>query len=119
MDINQLVYKSVGKKIRELREEKGVSQELLAKSVGVSRASLVNYESGKQPMSLAVLYRIALKLDVAVVTLLPPASDLQSQAEPDHLLNAADDLQDKEKEELKTFIRSLDEEVNNEGKAES
>ena len=108
MDINELVYKSVGKRIRELREKKGVSQESLARDVSVSRASLVNYENGKQPIYLAVLYRIARGLDVEIHTLLPPLSEMQLAAEPDQQLNQAGNLQDEEKEELKEFIRSLD-----------
>ena len=36
----------LGKRIRELRKEKGLSQELLSKEIGISRATLSKLENG-------------------------------------------------------------------------
>jgi len=46
-------------KIRELRTERGMTQEQLAKAVGVSRQSVIAIENGKYDPSLELAYRIA------------------------------------------------------------
>ena len=35
-----------GEKIRELRKEKGITQEILGKMIGVSKRTIINYEQG-------------------------------------------------------------------------
>ena len=57
--------------IEEVRLQKGLTQEELAGAIGLSRASLVNMEAGRQAISLVRLFEFALALEVDVKELLP------------------------------------------------
>lgn len=46
-------------KIKELRKEKGISQEQLALAVGTTRQTITSIEVGKYTASLALAYKIA------------------------------------------------------------
>ena len=46
MSDNEAFYKKVGEKIRDKRQERGLSQEGLAKAVGLKRPSMSNIENG-------------------------------------------------------------------------
>jgi putative transcriptional regulator len=52
--------------LAKLREQKGITQEELAISAGVSRAHISKIENGKYNGSIKVLSRIAKKLDVKI-----------------------------------------------------
>jgi len=57
---------SVGKKIKSLREEKGMSQSELAKAVGYkTRSSITKIESGESDPSQKMLLKIANALEVS------------------------------------------------------
>lgn len=53
-------------KIRELRKEKGVTQEDLANTVGVTRQTVISLENGKYNASLQLAYKIAKYFGVAI-----------------------------------------------------
>ena len=53
-----------GKKLGEIRENAGLTQEELAKKVGVTRSSIYNYERGKQNPSDEVIDKICMILRV-------------------------------------------------------
>lgn len=55
----------IGKKIRIVREERGFSQEKLAKELGITTRTLQNYEYGKSDVGIILLTQIAriLKVD--------------------------------------------------------
>ena len=46
-------------KIKELRKEKRISQEMLAKEVGVTRQTIISIENEKYVASLPLAYKIA------------------------------------------------------------
>ena len=50
-----------------------MTQEAFAKAVGLSRTSITNIESGRQPVSLHTLYAMADILAVEIGDLLPPS----------------------------------------------
>lgn len=58
--------KLLGRKIREARKIKRITQESLATAVGVSDKSISAYESGRVDPPLAVLERIAQNTDHTV-----------------------------------------------------
>ncbi|AQR79187.1 helix-turn-helix transcriptional regulator [Paenibacillus larvae] len=45
-------------RVRELREERGISQEKLAQILGVSRQSIISIENGRYNPSLILAYQI-------------------------------------------------------------
>lgn len=58
--------KEIGFRLKQLREQTGVSQEKMAELVGVSRGQLQKYESGKNMMNTEKLQLAANVLSVPV-----------------------------------------------------
>jgi len=71
MNDHQGFYKKVGESIRTKRKERGLSQEGLAKSVGLKRPSLSNIEKGRQNILLHTFCDIVETLDCNANSLLP------------------------------------------------
>lgn len=49
----------IGNRVREARTEEGITQEELARAVGVSRQSIISIEKGRYTPSLPLALRIA------------------------------------------------------------
>ena len=98
------VYVLIGKRIKELRDKK-FSQEELAKSIGVSRASIANYESGKQAIYISDLYKIAAVLEVDIASLLPSIDQIRLQS-PEQKLAEVENLGENARKELEEFIKN-------------
>ena len=49
--------KTIGRKLKELRNSRGLRQSELAEMVGLSRPAISNIESGKRSLTLATLKR--------------------------------------------------------------
>jgi transcriptional regulator with XRE-family HTH domain len=64
------ICKRVGQRIRDLRQEREWSQQLLADHAQIERAHLSRLEDGKREAGLRVLEKIAIALDVDVAELL-------------------------------------------------
>lgn len=60
-----------GQLLAKKRSEAKLSQESLAKAVGLTRTSITNIERGRQPVNLHTLFLIAEILGLDVVDLLP------------------------------------------------
>lgn len=73
------VYRMFGDRVRELREERSVTQEELAKRVQLSRASITNIERGRQRVLLHQMVNIAAALDAKPSELMPLSN---ADAEP-------------------------------------
>ncbi len=61
--------KLLGKRIKELRKNKGLTQENLAELVGLETTSLSGIESGRHFPSLPTIEKIANKLNIELKTL--------------------------------------------------
>lgn len=55
----ETVYRALGVRVQMIREAIGMTQEELAKRVGYTRTSLVNFESGRQRLPLHQVEAIA------------------------------------------------------------
>src|SRR6266705_74775 len=64
-------YKPLGEQIRHKRQECGLSQESLAKAVGLKRPSMSNIEKGRQNLLLHTFCDIAETLNSTATALLP------------------------------------------------
>jgi transcriptional regulator with XRE-family HTH domain len=69
------ILAQVGKRIRNLREGKGISQEVLAEKSGLHRTYIGGVERGLRNPSLKSLQRIARGLGVGVVDLFQTAKE--------------------------------------------
>jgi transcriptional regulator with XRE-family HTH domain len=58
----QTIYKRLGKRIRKVRQDNGVSQAALAKRVGFSRVSVVNIEAARQRLQVHDIVHFAYAL---------------------------------------------------------
>ena len=56
--------KKIAKRVRELRREKGISQEELSLRIGANLNYIVYLETGRRVTSLPMLYKIAKALGV-------------------------------------------------------
>ena len=65
-----LDYQAIGRRIREARKKKGLTQEKLAETVDLSPPHMSHIESGKTKLSLASLILLANALDTTVDCLL-------------------------------------------------
>jgi transcriptional regulator with XRE-family HTH domain len=64
-------YKKIGENIRAKRKERGLSQESLAKAIGLKRPSMSNIEKGRQNILLHTFCDIVETLDSNPIALLP------------------------------------------------
>ena len=68
--------------IRELRKERGMTQQQLAEKVGISNVSLSNYERGTQLPDLVTLSKIAIELEVSTDILLGLSEEIPENEKP-------------------------------------
>lgn len=70
------LYRLVGGRIHELRKRAGITQQVLAAEVGVSRTSITNVERGRQRLPLHQLLLVADVLRVELRELIPARSEI-------------------------------------------
>lgn len=63
------IQQKVGITIKELRKERGMSQETFAYESGIDRRYMSDIENGKRNISLDILERIADKLEIQLSSL--------------------------------------------------
>lgn len=61
-----MIQKDFGIRIKQLREERNLSQEKFALSIGMDRTYYASVESGKRNISLVNIDRIAIGLDISL-----------------------------------------------------
>lgn len=61
---------SLGAKIREIRKEKGLSQEALADLAGLDRSYMGHIERGEKNVTLTKIYQVSDALDISPKDLL-------------------------------------------------
>jgi transcriptional regulator with XRE-family HTH domain len=66
---NKAIVKAVGERIRELRTERGLSQEDLANEAEVPLSQIGRIERGENNPTISTLYVIALALEVELKVL--------------------------------------------------
>jgi len=93
---------SFGKKLREAREAKGISQSALAKLLNTNHSIIGKYERDEVKPTVDVVRRLADNLDTTVGFLLGESEDMNLLKDPSMLkrLNEINELPSKEKEAL-------------------
>ena len=79
-----IFYSLIGEKIKGARENGGskLSQAKLATRLGLSRASVVNIEAGRQHAPLHVIWQIAKELGIELSLLIPTDKEYNEYDEP-------------------------------------
>ena len=67
--MNHFVYSRVGKRIKEIRQAKGFTQEQLALEANLNRAYIGYIERGERRPSLLTLFKIAKALSIPLYQL--------------------------------------------------
>lgn len=106
MTDQQVFYAEVGRRIRQTREERGLTQEALAELVSLTRTSITNIEKGRQKILAHTLVALATALRVAPAALFPE-SNTTANSELDELLKERSRA---EQDWIKAAIGSLEEE---------
>jgi len=73
-------YTAVVNKLKIARQAKGVDQESLAQMLGLTRASIINIEKGRQRPSVYQLWLMARFLNIPITDLIPPV-ELQNKVD--------------------------------------
>ncbi len=60
------IQKNFGLRVKELRAEKGISQEALAYKAGIDRTYMTGVETGKRNVSLRIVHKVILALEVSI-----------------------------------------------------
>jgi transcriptional regulator with XRE-family HTH domain len=110
-------YREIGYRIAIAREEAGLNQKELAERLGISQATLSNYEKGKRRVYLPQLQQIAEELGRALDYFLQPIDPDTEPGKPDsspnevtELLQIMSELNDLSREDRKSvadYIRWL------------
>ena len=78
---DQLLQTQIARRVRQARLRKDWTQEQLAEALDVASETISRYESGRVPLSVTMLYRVADVLDVRIETLIGSGSSGLSRAE--------------------------------------
>lgn len=65
----------LGKRVREIRDRRGMARKLVAREAGVSERHLAHLEAGEGNVSIMLLRNIARALDVSLIELLAPETE--------------------------------------------
>ncbi|GIN97168.1 DNA-binding protein [Siminovitchia terrae] len=85
--------KKIGANLRQFRLSKGLSIEVLAKQVGVSKLTLIKIEQGEANPTLSVIWKIASGLEIPITSLLAIESDVAVARTTDGLkLKSSDEV---------------------------
>lgn len=95
------LYRAVGRLVRMSRERAGLTQEDLAREVGLTRTSITNIERGRQKLVIHALFAIAQAVGAPAVSLLPPSL---AQGSSSLEVSLADDLPAPEREWVKRIL---------------
>lgn len=76
MPEHERLYRILGGRIRQRRKELEWTQSALAEKAGISRASVVNIEKGRQHPPLHLLFDLAVHLGIEVIALIPTQREL-------------------------------------------
>ncbi|RMF15281.1 MAG: helix-turn-helix domain-containing protein [Alphaproteobacteria bacterium] len=79
------IERYVGQRIRARRTERGVTQQELARALGISYQQVQKYENGSNRISAGRLYVVARLLGVDLSYFFPSAEDLALMEEDEHV----------------------------------
>jgi len=95
------IYKIVGRRFREIRISKGITQADVAAETGLTRQSVANIELGRQRFMLHTFFDVARALGVSPVELLPSYGSVNMS------VDLQKDLQKVESASARRFAESI------------
>ena len=113
--LENIVYKSIGTKLKKIRLEKDLTQDDIAQIIGSSKASIANYEKGDQAIYISDIYKIAFHFKIDVAEFIPTIDEIKKQL-PEFAIPAASELSNNEKASLDKFVKKIRNEFEKEEK---
>ena len=104
----EIDYRSLGKRIRKCRQDKGLSQEKLAEKVSASKNHMGYVETGKRSVSLLLLVRIANALEVSIEDLLADSLEVVNSEAESEIKSILNGCSDKKAGILISMMKKLD-----------
>lgn len=102
------IRKDLGKRIKQLRKEKGLTQKELANQIGSSHAQLNKYESGLNTPPLDRLLLLAEVLETSVDYLLAGHGKGEPPLNSQRLIQRFQTIEEFDADERETIIKVLD-----------
>jgi len=118
MDKKIHFFQYISNRVKEIRMQKGVKQDVLALKLGLTRTSLINIEKGRHHVNLYMLFQIAYYLEASINEFLPNMKEFVTAYADDYnkipeitvnessslgLINTNDEIKDT----LEQFIKIL------------
>ena len=100
-------YSQVGKRIRQYRLEKNMTQVMLAEKAGLSEAAIYSYETGKRLPALEPLIQLSNALEVPTDSLLCDYVNSVSYGKTGGIMDKMDRLPKPEKERILRIMDAL------------
>ncbi len=98
---------NIGNRLAFLRDQRGLTQEELAASLGISRAALSHYEKGRREPDTETLGKIADLFQVSIDYLVGRTSQPQTTLDPE-IRQFADELELSDEQILEHFSLTID-----------
>lgn len=98
------IYLEIGKRIREQRKARGLTQEKLAERLNTTMQYISRLERAENKVSIEYLYRIAQALDCSIYTLLPSTHLPQRKFFSEELMFQLEHCSAKQKQFLSNYI---------------
>lgn len=99
-----VIYKEFGKLLKKSRSEANLTQEALAKRVGLNRTSITNIEKGRQHINLHMLYVLSNSIGIRPSDLLPDKDLVKLDISLNNILSKANISDDEGLEWIKRRI---------------
>ena len=96
-----VIYRVVGRRFREIRTSKGITQADVATETGLTRQSVANIELGRQRFMLHTLFDVARALGVSPAELLPSDGGIEMS------VDLQQDIQKVESPAARRFAESI------------
>ncbi|KCZ48440.1 helix-turn-helix domain-containing protein [Hyphomonas sp. CY54-11-8] len=99
---------SIGRRIRDLRKSKGLTQEQFATLSGFSRGTIANIETGRQAMSAHQVYHVATVLGLQSIGELFPELPLQEDEHVEEVkIHRAPDLSEDQLRQVRALASKV------------
>lgn len=105
--VQEIDYKKLGAKIKELRLAKGLTQDKLAEMVNCNVSHISNAENVHTKVSLNMLLAIANALDTSIDYLLSNQYDNSSLALDNEIMRVLQDCDNQKKEKILKIIQII------------
>nr|WP_304220277.1 helix-turn-helix transcriptional regulator [Fredinandcohnia onubensis] len=103
--MKKIVDKNIGDRLKQIREEKGISANALEKLSGVNRATINRIEANKHSPSIGTLLKICDALDITIIQFFNESEDIFSDM--NNLIDTAKKLSPKQRQKITEMIKSF------------